>query len=1011
MRPLKLKISGFGPFAGVEQVDFGRLGRSGLFLVTGDTGAGKTTVFDAITFALYGVASGGRQRRSARSFRSDFAAPDTETYVELTFEHAGRTYLLRRNPDYQRPARRGSGIVEQKHDAELTCVDTGEVVVKPAPVTAAVRALIGLDENQFAQIGMIAQGDFLRILHAESKDRTEIFRRIFGTEIYEQFSRRLGQRFSEAKQARQEAVTRYSHTARQIDLPGTSFAALAEAPDRAQELLDGLNAALTALAADVERLGAQRAALSEQAEAQRGKLILAEESNRGVQALAAERAHLVEQEALQPEREQLRRRWQRAAAAQQVMPYDRAWTQERDRLRGVNESLQARQAQVSALEPQVLQLQQAYEAAQSRADTAAERQQTARQLREADALFPRAVRAQAERRKAAEALERALAQRQRAAEEYLRLSEGWLRAQAGVLAEQLEKRKPCPVCGSLHHPNPARRSPDAPDEAQVKRAQQRRDAQEAEASAAAAEAARTRQAEAQALEAIARATDLPELRDWCAENGRPLPPLWRGRAPGDPAAQADGGAPDAEGKRSAAAVSGMTGLPVVKKFGAVGSTAATRGWEAENALRSAIATGSGEAGNAIATGSVAATRDAIGRHEPENAVMAGVAVRGANGENEAQNATGSTMETDARALAELRSACRDFAVALEQGARADQQQAAQAEAAWRGAATRLEQSRAALAELMRQMDVQTTLLRQAEVAFKNAIAQQNFISGKDYRAACAPATDVEKWKEQLDEFDGRLRLLRHSVAEKQQRWQGVELVDTQAARGVLQGLDDARQRLEREIRQKELLHSKNTDYARQLAECIAALKKAQAEYAVLDDLARTAQGGIAGAAKITFENYILQYYFRRVVAAANRRLTRMSDGRFYLAGQSGAGEGNRRTGLDLDVMDNQTGRQRDVHTLSGGESFLASLSLALGFSDVVQSSAGGIRLDTLFIDEGFGTLDDETLSRAVSVLQSLADGNCLVGIISHVGALKQRIDRRLTIEKRPGGSHIRQENE
>lgn len=248
MRPLKLKISGFGPFAGVEQVDFGRLGRSGLFLVTGDTGAGKTTVFDAITFALYGVASGGRQRRSARSFRSDFAAPDTETYVELTFEHAGRTYLLRRNPDYQRPARRGSGIVEQKHDAELTCLDTGEVVVKPAPVTAAVRALIGLDENQFAQIGMIAQGDFLRILHAESKDRTEIFRRIFGTEIYEQFSRRLGQRFSEAKQARQEAMARYAHTARLIDLPGASFAALAEAPDRAQELLDGLNAALAALA-------------------------------------------------------------------------------------------------------------------------------------------------------------------------------------------------------------------------------------------------------------------------------------------------------------------------------------------------------------------------------------------------------------------------------------------------------------------------------------------------------------------------------------------------------------------------------------------------------------------------------------------------------------------------------------------------------------------------------------------------------------------------------------------
>ncbi|MDO4356054.1 MAG: SbcC/MukB-like Walker B domain-containing protein, partial [Clostridia bacterium] len=533
----------------------------------------------------------------------------------------------------------------------------------------------------------------------------------------------------------------------------------------------------------------------------------------------------------------------------------------------------------------------------------------AKQLQQSDALFPRAAKALREGQRAEAALERALAASRQAAEEYQRRFEGWMRAQAGVLAERLQPLKPCPVCGSLHHPSPARRDDGAPDEAQVKQAQNRRDAAEAQASAAAAEAARARQAICQARASVAEAVDLPEMRDWCAERGRTMPDVGRWRAASE-----------------------------------------------ENALE----------------------------------VMDGA-------------------DFDERTLLELQALCRAFAAELERGAREDQSAAERAEAARRGAETRLEQAKAAQKELERQLELQTRLLRQAEVAFKNAIAQQGFISGRDYRDACAPEADAARWQRQLEEFDGQLALLTHSVTEKRQKWQGVEAVDTQAARGVLQGMDDTCQRLDREIRQLELLHAKNGDYARQLAACRVELDRAQAEYAVLDDLWRTAQGGVAGASKITFENYILQYYFRRVVAAANRRLTRMSDGRFYLADQNRAGEGNRRTGLDLDVMDNQTGRQRDVHTLSGGESFLASLSLALGFSDVVQSSAGGIRLDTLFIDEGFGTLDDETLSRAIGVLQNLADGNCLVGIISHVNALKQRIDRRLTIEKRPDGSHIRQE--
>lgn len=891
MRPIRLKISGFGPYAGEETVDFGQLGRSGLFLVTGDTGAGKTTVFDAITFALYGVASGGRQRRSARSFRSDFASPAVETFVELTFEHGGHTYLLRRSPEYARPSRRGGGTVVAKPEATLSCIDTGEVCDRLVQVNDRVRELIGLDENQFAQIGMIAQGDFLRILHAESRERTEIFRRIFGTELYESFSRRLGERFSGVRQARQDQVNAYRQLARLVDLPGVDAEALSEAPDRAMELIDRLDEALAGQKADAARQNEQLTALRKQAEAHREKLTLAEQSNAGVQELARAEKRLAELQARQAEMERLRAIWQRAAAAQKVLPLDEAWKQERFRLKQDRDLLDQKQRQVDALTPSVAEKRAAFETAQRQAETAANRLLIAEQLKKAEAQFPGVLQAQRVRQRAAIALERALAERRQASAEYLRLSEAWMRAQAGVLAETLEEGQPCPVCGSRNHPAPAQRSADSPDEAQVKQAEQRRNGSEAQATRATAESERAR-TEAEQLQArLKQAIDIPEMRDWCFGAGEVLP-----------------------------------------------ETLAD-----ESALRQALRL------------------------------------------------------------------CRSCAAELKQGAEMDQRAADAVERAYREENQRLDRAGAELEQLKKRLDEQTRRLRQAEAAFQAAIGQQGFTGGKDYREALAPEAEVDRWKRQLDEFDGNLRLAVHSADEKREKWLGVEWVDTQAVRTTLQGLDDACRRLEREAREMQVSQEKNEGYLRQLRNCQMRMEKIQTEFAVLDDLTRTAQGNVIGAAKITFENYILQYYFRRVVSAANRRLTRMSDGRFYLAGKDGGGEGNRRTGLDLDVMDNQTGRKRDVHTLSGGESFLASLSLALGFSDVVQSAAGGIRLDTLFIDEGFGTLDDETLSRAVGVLQSLADGNCLVGIISHVGALKQRIDRRIVIEKTASGSHIRQE--
>lgn len=964
MRPLTLTISAFGPYAGVEKVDFGQLGRSGLFLVTGDTGAGKTTVFDAITFALYGVASGGRARRSAKSFRSDYAPADTDTYVEMTFEHRGRQYRLRRNPDYQRKAKRGSGVVEQKHDAELTCIDTGEVVSKAALVTARVKDLIGLDENQFAQIGMIAQGDFLRILHAESKDRIEIFRRIFGTEMYDAFAKRLNQRYLDVRQKRAGEMLLYRQEAGRIDIVPEA-AALAEAPDRAGELIAQLTAALAAMEKQTGVLRENLARNDEQAALQRDRLVLAEQTNRGIQELAAEEKRLAEVSAQAEEMERLRVKWQRAHNARQVRPLEQAWQLETRRRREAEENLQLRRNQAAELEPQAEQLRAEYEEAQKRAESAAERMAVFEQLKQADGLFPAAEAALRQRQESQQQLNYALKQRDGAAAEYLRISEAWMRAQAGVLAQQLEKGKPCPVCGSVHHPSPARLSDG---------------------------------------ELFQQAVEKVKLAETVQFGG-----MKNGVIAGLCSQKAALNGAESRRDELEAALSAAYGMPVrlaLRLRGAGDPEAVVAG--SQQAVRQAqVHRDRCEQAALEATAAAAQAVSAVQRHQAQIAqAMDLPAVRLWCEQNGVRMPDG---EWDEAQLAGIRGICRGCAKALYQAAKEERAAAEQAEKAYRGVQTQLEQARAAAEELARQVESAGVLLQQATVAFRNGIENYGFISGKDYREARAPESDEKAWKLQLDDFDRRMQLLTHSVAEKREKWQGREYVDTQAVRAMLGGMEDTRRRLDAEIRRQEQLFNRNGECAQRLKQICARLDKLQAEFALLEDLNRTAQGSIRGEEKFSFESYILQYYFRRVVAAANRRLTRMSDGRFYLAIAKRQGEGNKQTGLDLDVMDRQTGRQRDVHTLSGGESFLASLSLALGFSDVVQSTAGGIQLDTLFIDEGFGSLDDETLARAVAVLQSLADGNCLVGIISHVSALKQRIDRRLIIEKRQDGSHIRQE--
>ena len=287
-------------------------------------------------------------------------------------------------------------------------------------------------------------------------------------------------------------------------------------------------------------------------------------------------------------------------------------------------------------------------------------------------------------------------------------------------------------------------------------------------------------------------------------------------------------------------------------------------------------------------------------------------------------------------------------------------------------------------------------------------AEKGFATEADYLAARLDDREISRLQSTIEDHARRLTALNEALADLRPRWQGREKIDLSAAQAEFAAIEERRRALLEERQDAATLCEVNASALRRLKTIAKELEQARGQYSMLDDLYRTVTGQLTNpdAQKIAFETHILQYYFRRVIQAANERLTRMSAGRFYLQCQEHPEKRNTKAGLGLDVFDSFTNQKRDVKTLSGGESFLASLSLALGFADVVQASSGGVRLDTMFIDEGFGSLDPEALARAMNALVQLTEGDRLVGVISHVQQLREMIDAKIIVRKTELGSRV-----
>ena len=877
MKPIQVVLSAFVPYVERSVIDFYALGEEGLFLIAGDTGAGKTTIFDAISFALYGEASGGKEKRKSKSFHSDYVSDQTETYVELTFRHRGETWWIRRNLEYQRPAKKKKDGMEtttrQAADAQMRNEDTGEEILRMDDVNRRVRELLGLTQDQFTQTVMIAQGDFLKILTASSDDRKKLFRDLFHTNLYVDLQSRLQEK-NRACADEQKALEQVILSAEGKIDPEAEFA-------EREILLSycGQIQHTDALCALLARLIEQEKAAQEQARAQKkeaadqiGALIAAvtegERVNRDFADWESKRARLAALTAGQGEIDAQRAALAAARRAQQLET-DEAL------MRRTRRDMDAQRAALSDAQAALEQAKKALPEAETRMKEAESRggeiHALLAQAKQMEDCLP--VLGEVERLKAAldtqkRELQRLTADSGRAQAAYIAAQNSYYLSQAGLLARELKAGQPCPVCGSTAHPCPAQITPETVTRQALEQAAQRRETAEKAQSDAA-----TRLAANQA------ALD-----------------------------------------------------------------------EREDRLR-ALKIGADETRQRLAVRIDAAHQAAADRQR----------------EIDAARSAYQTLDKRKTAAQSAVDAAQKQLAALEKDLRAQTE------------------------------------------AFEQKRAAHGFEDEASYRLAKRTNADIERLDREIRNYDEQKRTLAaqtHELEDKLSGRQRTDLAALQNRRAAALDRQAKAENAEKAMVRKLTLHE---SAEREIRQANAAIQKKRGKWQIIQELYTCCAGIAAGnpRAKLTFEAYAQQYYFRFVVAAANKRLTRLTDGMFTLRVMREAANRVSQSGLDLEVLDRSTGQARDVSTLSGGESFLASLALALGLSDAVQSQSGQIRMDAMFIDEGFGSLDENALRSSIDVLLELADGKRLIGIISHVQELEERIDKQIVVTKTPNGSTVR----
>ncbi len=920
MKPEKLVMSAFGPYASRTEIDFTLLGERGLYLICGDTGAGKTTVFDALVFALYGEASGAS--REPAMFRSKYADETTPTFVELGFVCRGERYKILRNPEYKRKKARGEGVTEEKPNAELTLPD-GKVIYKVKDVNRAVTEILGIDREQFTQIAMLAQGDFARLLLAPTEDRKKIFQKIFQTFKYQRLQEELKAEASKLKSAYDLSVLSVNQYLRGIACAeGSPFYLSAQAAMRGELLSQEVKNLIASIISADEReeksvkadlnacekrlgeisLGLAACDRRRELEAQSGRLgkLIAEQQARFTECKTRLDGHadddniirkltgeIAAVNALIPRYDELEAKLEGAAKAsaraEQLKAILSRAAEETVAVKKRAEELEAERESLKAAELETVKDEAEFKRLKAQSD------ELKGLLADADKLGEE-YREYASARDGYEASRLAAA---KARSEYEKKNRLFLDAQAGVIAAELEEGEPCPVCGSVHHPAPAKRAEHAPSAAELE--------------------------------------NFKRVYEQAADDERRQSER-AGRLKG---------AYDAHAEHIKSVAARYVEIPAETKLK-----------EVKNALTAAYM-----------------------------------------GVNDSQNALNKRLEDKKRLLLRADKIKAEIAANVER--------AEKLSAAVTGAQAELSSAENAYAQFKTDAE---SLRKKLEFADKKSATDKiKSLEAQREKVEC----ELKICRDEFAVCDKRLGELRVQLKQCDEQMAREKPVDGEALAAEKVTLESGKSRLQTSL---QTLNYRLQTNGKCLADVTAAygeISETEGRYRWVKALSDTANGTISGKEKIMLETFVQAAYFDRVIVRANRRLLVMTNNQYELKRRKEAENNRSQSGLELDVIDHYNGTFRSVKTLSGGESFKASLALSLGLSEEIQSSAGGIKLDTMFVDEGFGSLDGVSLSQAIRALDDLSGGNRLVGIISHVAELKDKIERQIVVKKdAAGGSSI-----
>ena len=1048
MKPLKLRMSAFGPYGGLVDIDFERFGNKGLFLITGNTGAGKTIIFDALTFVLYGETSGERE---IKNIRSDFADPETETFVELEFSHNGKIYRVYRKPSYQRAKKRGEGMTDESQDAYLDIPGKKSAYTKYSDVTNQIIEIIGLDLSQWKQIVMIAQGAFLKLLNSSSDDREKIFRRVFDTLAYQKLEAEIQKIKGGADEQKRILGSNIDQILREMKCDDKSslypeFEDMLKMEnifvlrEKAEIFLDQIIAEDYTIQCQMEKkktdINGRIQTISQEIGSAKGIKSRFDELDSKDEKLVGLKARAQD---IEIKRERLK---MAKMALYGVNSSEMIYNELEERIKSHNNSVEAKRIDCEKLTKSVEGLWMTLEAQRKelgKKDELSDRKRklsgdlprylVKQNLMDSHDQLKRALDNKLVEYNSAEELLRSKGKEKRGhveflnnnktvkedkirveherdkiriklialksikeelcsvsllqsdlkqlkaqigeisrglslkREEYNESEHAYYRAQAGMMASKLDEGEPCPVCGSIHHPTLAMIAADVPSEQELADLKQN------------VEILDTKCVELSEKRSVTLATidlKIDYIKDKFKEDGEPCIGLEDIQQSID---EVDADINQMEKDYETSDVK-------FNKLSAVVSQ-----YEEKDSKLQALDKEEGKA------------------KESFDALKLIVDIK--KGEIDA-------IINDLKHYSDLtysdpESAKKGYSEIEKEIERIDQD-FNNAEKDYIERRSQLDKMLGSIKQLDESFPTLNAQCIKAQEEFNKKLNESGFSSIDEYKSALTSKDLIEVWETELKEYDSDLDSTNRSISELKLCLADVLRPDIDEIEGRLMAVREEETQVTGQRKDVDTRIAINKGVKVYLKDAVPKYFAAETHCSNCAVLYGTVSGTIGSAVgKISFEQYVQAAYFEKVIDYANKRLDVMTSGRYALRRRNESDNKRKRTALDLDVQDRYSGKIRPVKTLSGGESFKAALSMALGLSDTIQSMAGGIKIDTLFIDEGFGSLDSDSLSQAMAVLNKLSEGDILIGVISHVDALKESLDKKIIVinNESGGGSSLK----